>query len=417
MLVSLRIFLVIVAAPAILIALILLSCIEMQPILQNKWVLTTQDITRAKEILNSSNLKQTGFKTLNLTEKDLNIALNYLLNNYLASSSLIKLGKHGVNFTISIDLPSNHFGKFVNLRFTLVKHNSLPIIRSLSIGDLTIADEYANLLIENIIKHSALKKYYVLFNRHINHIKVTEQQLQITYHLSADSYHQARQLFTSGVDNHVLILYHRKLQETISQHNKNWRLSLSDLFKSMFKLAYQRSTMDNAIEENRMVIYILNAYVNRQSIKDYLPDYITNSAKLHPVYIYQRTDMAKHFMGSALLTSSGSGYLANFLGLEKELQDLQQGSGFSFIDLAADRAGMYFGELATATPESARIMQKAMSEIVDYTAFMPEVRDLPENMHAAEFKLKYHSIYSHEYQKILEQIDQRIAACSIYREQ
>jgi uncharacterized protein YfiM (DUF2279 family) len=417
MLVVLRLLLVLIAAPALLIALVIFSCVENQPVLNKQWVLEQQDIARAKEILNNSNLKITGIKSLDLTEKDLNIALNYLLNNYLASSSEIELSKGEVNFIISLQLPANHFGSFINIGFTLIKQNHFPAIKSLSLGKLSIADEFASLLIENIIKHTKLKKYYVLFSRHINHIDVTDKQLHITYQLTTKTYQQARQLLTRGIDNHALVLYHRKLQKIISQHDKSLRLSLSDLLQPLFQFAYRRSTMDNAIEENRVVILILSAYVNRHTIEDYLPDYLTPSAKQIPVYLYQRTDMAKHFMGSAVLTSSGNGTLAHFLGLEKELQDLQQGSGFSFVDLAADRAGMYFGELATSSPESARIMQKAMSEITDYQAFMPEVRDLPENMHTAEFKLKYSSIYSQQYQKLLEQIDTRILACAIYREQ
>lgn len=416
MLVTLRILLAAISIPAIIVTLCILLIVEEQAQLQNQWVLTANDITRAKEILNNSNFKQTGTKTLDLTEKDLNIALNYLLNGYIHSAAQIQLRDNRMDFLISIRLPSNHYGSYVNLKFTLAQQNRYPIIQSLSIGNLIIADELASLIIEKIIKYTQLKQYYVLFMRHIQHINIAYESFHITYRLTDESYHHARQLLTHGVENHVLLLYHRKLQETVDNHNKNWRLSLSDLFKALFKLAYERSSMDTAIAENRIVIFIINAYVNRQSINNYLPDSMASPVQPYPVYLYQRTDMAKHFVGSALLTSSGSGYLAHFLGLEKELQDSKQGSGFSFVDLAADRAGMYFGEIATSSPENARILQKAMSEIADYRAFMPEVRDLPENMQRSEFEAKYGSIYSRQYQQILQLVDQRISVCSVYQD-
>ena len=96
------------------------------------------------------------------------------------------------------------------------------------------------------------------------------------------------------------------------------------------------------------------------------------------------------------------------------MSDAQGGSGFSFIDLAADKAGTRFGERATSSPENARKLQKAMSEIKDYKDFMPDPRDLPEHMDEAEFKNRYQSIESPAYQELSKQIDARIAATPIY---
>ena len=103
------------------------------------------------------------------------------------------------------------------------------------------------------------------------------------------------------------------------------------------------------------------------------------------------------------------------VGEEKELSDAQEGgSGFSFIDLAADKAGTRFGEMATSTPENARKIQQAMSVIRDYTDFMPDPRDLPEHMNEADFKSRYGSVNSSAYQDLSRQIDERIAAIPLY---
>ena len=90
------------------------------------------------------------------------------------------------------------------------------------------------------------------------------------------------------------------------------------------------------------------------------------------------------------------------------------GSGFSFIDLAADKAGTRFGEMATSSPENARKIQKTMSGIKDYTDFMPDPRDLPEHMNETEFKQRYQFIDSPTYKTLSKQIDDRIAATPIY---
>ena len=102
------------------------------------------------------------------------------------------------------------------------------------------------------------------------------------------------------------------------------------------------------------------------------------------------------------------------VGEEKELSDAQGGSGFSFIDLAADKAGTRFGEMATSSPENARKLQKKLSEIRDYTDFMPDPSDLPEHMDNAEFKQRFESVNSLTYQELSKKIDQSIGATPLY---
>jgi len=408
----------IIAAPAVVMAVLLHFSIAEQPLVEKKWLLKKPDYDRAREILDSNNIQQPGVKIIDLTEKDINIALDYLLNSYLRSSSKINLNNAAAKFFISIDLKNNFFGQYLNINFTLSQHHNFPVLRRLTIGRISIADEFASLLLENIIKHTRLNKYFLLFSQHVREFKVNPHKLSITYQLTADDYNEVRNLLTRTPDDTALQIYQHKLTEIINQHNRHWRLSLSELLQPLFALAYQRTNMDNAIDENRTIIFIVSAYVNNhEMLLNYIPGSLSAESSVLPVYLYKRVDMAKHFIGSAALTASGSGYLAHRLGVEKELRDSRIGSGFSFIDLAADRAGMHFGELATASPESARIMQKAMSEISGYQAFMPEVRDLPENLDHDEFIRRFGSIYSQNYQNLLQQIDRRIRSSPVYADQ
>jgi hypothetical protein len=56
-----------------------------------------------------------------------------------------------------------------------------------------------------------------------------------------------------------------------------------------------------------------------------------------------------------------------------------------------------------------------MAHITNYRAFMPEIRDLPENLNVQAFQIQYKSTYSSKYQSVLQEIDQRISACEIYQ--
>jgi len=412
MLPTLRLLFFYLAAPPLLLGCILFFAVDNQPITQHSWSLTQSDIERAKNIV--SNTSSKARKTIQLSEKDLNIALSYLLNYYLQSTSKITVNDQRLGFKISLFLNKNYFGKYVNLSFNLTKQHGYPTINSLQIGEIKIANEFAGLIVESIIKYTPLKEYYILAAQHIRDIQINSKVLTISYITSADL-KLKKTLSLSGKNFQPIIFYQRQITLIIAQHNPKWRLSLAELLQPLFKLAYQRSTEDTAISENRALLMAISTYVNKREIQAYIPfDISPVTKKQYPASLYKRTDMAKHFMASAVLAASGAETLAHILGQEKELSDAKRGSGFSFVDLAGDRAGLRFGQTATASASKARELQKRMANIKDYTAFMPEVRDLPESMNSTVFKQKFESVYSAKYQAMLKKIDLRISKLNIY---
>jgi hypothetical protein len=75
--------------------------------------------------------------------------------------------------------------------------------------------------------------------------------------------------------------------------------------------------------------------------------------------------------------------LADAVGPWKELADARSGgSGFSFNDFAADRAGTRFGVLAVRDP--ARLQARLAAGLTD-ADLMPQVSDLPEYLPQSEF--------------------------------
>lgn len=413
LLIPLRLLFFIFAGPALLMAITLSYAIENSAITKSNWSLNHSDIQRAKNIVdNSASQIQ---QTIHLSEKDLNIALSYLLNYYIHSTSQITVEKELLQFKISLLLTKNPFGHYLNFSFNLTKNAGYPSINTLQIGEIKIADEFAGLIVENIIKYTPLKEYYILAAQHIRELDIHAKGLTISY-ITPDDIQLKATLSLNNKNYQSVLFYQQKITMIIAQHNPKWRLSLAELLQPLFKHAYQRSTIDTAIAENRAVLIAISTYVNKSEIQAFIPfDISPVTEQQYPASLYRRTDMAKHFMASATLAATGASTLANYLGQEKELTDAQQGSGFSFIDLAGDRAGLRFGRTAVASSKQARLLQKRMAEIKDYTAFMPEVRDLPENMNNRVFKQQFESVYSAKYQDMLKKIDNRIAELSIYQ--
>jgi len=384
------------------------------------WELTHDDIARAKKILHEgAQIKPDELGTIELTESDLNLAGNYLLNRYWKSAVYIQLKNNKLRFNVTVTLPDNFLGKYLNISFRLGNDSiyELPGITKFKVGKLLLPARLAAWVIQRVIQNTQLREYYILATRPIKSVEIDQEKVTLTYYSSAETLRQARDFLSDSSANPAQAVYQQKLAEIVANHDPEWRLSLAELLQPMFQLALQRSTPDNAIEENRLVIFTVNDYVNKQQIPKLL-DVSGAAAAGNPQYspfMYKRIDLAQHFIGSAALTASVNGQLAKVMGEQKELSDADGGSGFSFIDLAADKAGTRFGEIATSTPENAQRIQKAMSGIRSYSEFMPDPRDLPEKMDVAEFQQRFGSINSEAYRKISKEIDARIAALSIYR--
>jgi hypothetical protein len=418
----LRVLLLSLAVLVVFFALIVFFGVGDKPEVELGWSLTHADILRAKNILHEgSKTRPDEIGTIELTEEDLNLAANYLLNRYSNSAAKIELINNKVRFHVTMTLPENRIGRYVNISFRLANENSnaLPGITKFKAGKLLVPAKVAAFLIDNLIRHSSLNEYLILATRPIKAVNIDQKKLSITYYSSTETFIQARNFLTHGDINPAMSLYQQKLADIVKNHDPEWRLSLAELLQPLFALAYQRSTLDTAIEENRAVIFTVNDYVNKSETKKFLssPLLQSSSRRYYPAFLFKRIDLAQHFIGSAAITASVNGQVAKVVGEEKELSDAQGGSGFSFVDLAADKAGTRFGEIATSSPENARKIQKQISMVKDYSDFMPDPRDLPEHMNEADFKNRYQSVNSPAFQEISKLIDARIAATPIYAQE
>ncbi|PPD50905.1 MAG: hypothetical protein CTY13_00605 [Methylobacter sp.] len=411
-----RITILLLGIVFVICALLVFFGVGDRPDLVVGWTLTRDDIVRAKKILHEgAKTKPDAIGTIELSEEDINLATNYLLNRYSKSAVDIQIKNNKLRFIVSMTLPDNPLGKYLNISFRLGNENDepLPSFTKFKVGKLLLPADFAAWVIDNVIRYSSLNDYFILATRPLKSVQIDEQKVTITYFSNLNSLIEAQNFLTNRGDTQTHIIYQQKLAEIIAHHDPEWLLSLADLLKPLFALAYQRSTLENAIEENRIVIFTINDYVNKGIMSKSNP-VISANQKHYPAYLYKRVDLAQHFIGSAAITASANGQISKLVGEEKELSDAKVGSGFSFIDLTADKAGTRFGEMATASAASARKIQQAVAQINDYKDFMPDPRDLPEHMNEEEFRQRFNSINSPEYQEISKLIDARIAALAIY---
>ena len=71
--------------------------------------------------------------------------------------------------------------------------------------------------------------------------------------------------------------------------------------------------------------------------------------------------------------------------------------------------------MAVGSEESARRVQEVLSQAQEESAFMPAIRDLPENLGAEDFARQFGNIESPQFQALKTQIEERIAGCRLYQ--
>ena len=120
----LRMLLLLLGAVVILCAMLVFFGVSDKPDIAVGWTLTHDDIARAKKILHEgSKTKPDEIGIIELTQADLNLAANYLLNRYSKSAAKIELKNNILRFTVTMTLPKNSLGEYLNISFRLGNDN------------------------------------------------------------------------------------------------------------------------------------------------------------------------------------------------------------------------------------------------------------------------------------------------------
>jgi len=112
---------------------------------------------------------------------------------------------------------------------------------------------------------------------------------------------------------------------------------------------------------------------------------------------------------SAALTVLSDAGRALTVGIAKEMKDSTPGgSGFSFVDMAANQAGIRFAVVATQGAHSARDLQFRIAKGVDTADFFPSIDGLPEGLSQDEFHSEFGGLGGAATRRLFAEIDLRI---------
>ncbi|HEX9973596.1 MAG TPA: hypothetical protein VGD14_16105 [bacterium] len=404
--------------------------IQSAPLVTPGKKLDFDDVARVKQFMKENDprkLRRGDIKNVTITERDLNLFLDYALAQAPAEKDLFvqaQLRQDLANFSFSYSLPENPFGTYLNISAILFPSADQIKIRQLKIGGLKIPGWLVNPTVKlghHILKQFNLYRNFAEAYHAIQSIRIFEGSVTIVYQWQPDVIKnlqaQGRDFLLSSDEKERLIVYNNQLA-VVTQTLNGRQVSLNQCLQPLFRFAEQRTlTKGDAEAENRALILTLAAYSVGRNVGKFIGD---EKSKPQPQFgrvritLAGRTDLSKHFLVSAAITVSGGTGLANLAGIFKEMDDSRGGSGFSFSDLAADRAGVKFAEAAIASSSQAKLVQQQMGNIAMESDFMPNIENLPEGIQELEFKQTYQDLDSATYRMIEAEIERRINLCRIY---
>ena len=189
------------------------------------------------------------------------------------------------------------------------------------------------------------------------------------------------------------------------------------LLRSAFAFAEDNSHGSNAVFPNRAAILALGVILGEERVAEIArrPIDLGRIEEVrglrNRITLRGRNDLARHFWVSAGLVIVADEGRAMTIGIGKELMDSTPGgSGFSFVDMMANRAGIMFAGAATGNATAARGMQLRVSRGMVGDDLLPDLQGLPEGIPDARFRTEFGGLRGEGTRRVNDEITRRLAA-------
>lgn len=344
--------------------------------------------------------------------------------------SELQLVEGQADIYISYKLPSYFFSSYINLVIQIVDADKV-LVQKVSIGAITIPGSWALAWAEALTNSYTNSEVATKAIQQVAKIVILTDRISIKLNPMDELLKEMKNIKTSGDGNEnqllrIKIAYYLRVLDSLPlsiQSNKDTSLSyyLHELMieAKLMSATFEQDDGVSAALENEAAIMALAIYAGHRRFSNIVGDLsfaVTPipSARQKPV-LANREDLSLHFIFSAAIKLLSEQGISIAVGEFKELMDRGKGgSGYSFVDLAADMAGANFAALAVQA-ETAQTIQNLLSSNADEMMFFPSIVGLVEGMSKAQFKQKYSDIESKAYDEVISEIEMRLTKLPIGR--
>ena len=368
-----------------------------------------------------------------LTQSEIN-GLAALFHRAQPSSALnITLSEHGAVFMGAIKLPKPLDTKFINITTTLLPSSSGVELAQVNLGCLSLSGKSVVSVISFALDYYAGQGTTKKLLETVTQVSMSPNQLVVGVNVNDDvlALRQDASLL-SKLRDELALFGDKKLIEDYYQRLVTFAQSqpidspLHPFINHIFSYVVSKNLQispDSYIEQNNALLVALVLYFGHDRMAllvgelAYLPwrQRVRRSKHRGNVTLAGRGDLQQHFIYSIALQLLSNAQASDALGEFKEFLDTNQGgSGFSFADLMADRAGTRLAMMTTYSEEQAAELQLSLAKVTD-SELLPSIDGLAEGIDEQRFKREYQGVHSKSYQQMVSSIDNRLKSLSLYQ--
>lgn len=408
------------ALSALLLAVVvpLLVLTDGQAAVEQASPVTPGDVDRAVAAMRqvSASLQQPGggAQVLRIEARDLDVWVLYAVRQrFPTSRSRVELAEGRLTARLCHPL---RIGRWINLDVGLRQQSGLPMIDHVRIGWLPLPPGAVLAVLRAFGPAAGLRlDDWPAPSEVVESVQLAADHVSLRHRLSPEAIARWREVLAPTASDAPRYRAYWERLVVLSRLSPPQALLLPFL-PPMADLARERSALPghDAAAENRAALLMLTLWATRRPVAS-----VVSGAADWPapgtveLRLNGRPDTALHFLVSAVISSQADAELSDAVGLWKELSDTGQGgSGFSFNDLAADRAGTLFGSLAVREPEA---FQQALRTLREEGALMPSTLGLAEGLSADDLIAQYGGAQGEGTLRVRAEIDRRLAEMPLYR--
>lgn len=399
------------------------------PLVLQTSTLDAETLAHGRELMNrlhaSFAIVDARLVDIETTPQELNAAFALAARTLPGFQGHASLNEQGVFVQLSLPFRTLGMVRYANATLQIQAGQGPLQLGSIQLGEIRLPGRVALAILQQVADQAWGEGQGAQMLSRIRGIQVQQDMLRVQLEKPAGFGLSAlkqkgltayRQLFGGNKQRESLEWYYQQLLGFAKERPQG---SLVPYLQYAITLAAERSGGDatKAADENRLALYGLAQLLGGPHLQ-----MLVNEVKNHDeltsmkVTLARRRDLQQHFIYSATVHLLTSQHISDAVGETKELLDsLQGGSGFSFVDLLADRAGVRFAKLVTA-PETALAVQQFFTgpERLEAEVF-PSKSRLPEGMPKALFEQRFQSIESDEYKQMVAEIDRRLQALPLFQ--
>lgn len=337
------------------------------------------------------------------------------------------IDQQGIHIALRLRIPITPLGRYIGLDARIPPSQQGIELEGLQLGHIPISGKATLWLTEWLLNLFLGDQQGSLFFKSVHSVQTNPNIALLSLQTPPDLKERLEKIsnriknFSAEMnwfaDTKAVRHYFQQLRRIEKHFPAGSSVALENIIQPLFAGVSQRSRGRNPIEENRAAILALGVYLGSYHFEKLIGPIAPEGYQAHlmpiRVTLAGRKDLRLHFIYSATLKVLSDQGASFALGEFKELLDSNAGgSGFSFVDLSADRAGILFAQQATQSTTTARYLQQQTQQL---KRLLPSIADLPEGLTETEFAERFASVDSPAYKAMLQKIDHRLQQLALYQ--